>query len=783
MPDDPLIGRQLANFRIERLIGRGGMAQVYYARDVRLHREVAIKVIDARYRDDPMYAQRFLREARALATWRHDNIVQIYYAGEEAGLYYFAMEFIDGPDLGKRLASYIADGERMPYAEVVRIGRGVAAALDYAHARGVVHRDVKPSNVLLTDDGRVVLSDFGLALEVGDGSLGEVFGTSRYIAPEQARRSTDAVPQSDVYALGVIFYEALVGRVPFDDLSPTTVALQHVTQAPPAPRDLNPDLSKSSETVLLKALSKAAEDRYETASELVDALEKALKRSKAPSSTGKKKRRRGRAEEKVIPRKLIGMRLDEYKLEALLGQGSMGRIYRGTDVRLKRQVAIKVIHPPLRADPAYRRRFEREARAIAQLEHPHIVSLYRYGEEQGVMYMAMQFIDGATLQAKLAASKKKRKRMPFDEAARILGQVCQALDYAHSRGVIHRDVKPSNIILDKQGQVILTDFGLALQHGAGTRGEIFGSPHYIAPEQAVSSAKVVPQSDLYAVGVILYEMLTKQVPFDAKDPLDIALMHMSESPRPPSELRNDITPELEEVILKSLAKEPKERYPTGAALVEAYARALKPEPRPAASVRPAPKQTTSKKSTARSLPPIPAAVAASSRKSGVKKAATKPERKRRRWIWLFVPGVLIALIVAGLLFVNSGLLNSATTVDTQVAQVASPLETPGLHPETISRIETATAQALIVADVPSATPSPTASVTSSPTSAPSVTATSPASASVTATVTQTPTSNATSTRTATSVPSATPTPVTPVAAPASRLQVFIPLIIRNFRTE
>ncbi len=276
MIENPLNGRQLANFRIERLLGRGGMAQVYFGHDVKLQRPVAIKVIDARYRGNVSFAERFIREARTAATWRHENILQVYYADEEDGLYYFVMEYIDGLDLAQLLSQYLAEGELMPHADVLRIGRAIARALDYAHERGVIHRDVKPSNVMIASDGRVVLADFGLAMDTHQGSLGEIFGTPHYIAPEQARRSADAVPQSDLYALGVVLYEMLTGTVPFDDPSPASLALQHLTLPPPPPREINPDLTAETEKVLLKALSKSPADRYLTGSRLIDALEESF---------------------------------------------------------------------------------------------------------------------------------------------------------------------------------------------------------------------------------------------------------------------------------------------------------------------------------------------------------------------------------------------------------------------------------------------------------------------------------------------------------------------------
>ena len=159
---------------------------------------------------------------------------------------------------------------------------------------------------------------------------------------------------------------------------------------------------------------------------------------------------------------LLGHQFDEYRLEALVGSGGMARVYRGLDTRLGRYVAIKIIDSPLRADTEYARRFEREAQAIARFDHPHIVRLYRYGEAEGVLYMAMQYIKGADLGFVLSTYRDDQEFIEPDDARRIIRQVCQALDYAHSQGVIHRAVKTTKIMLDENGQAILTDFGLAL---------------------------------------------------------------------------------------------------------------------------------------------------------------------------------------------------------------------------------------------------------------------------------------------------------------------------------
>jgi tRNA A-37 threonylcarbamoyl transferase component Bud32 len=276
LPPDPLLGSRLANFVIEGVLRRGGMAQVYHGLDVMLERKVAIKVIDARYRSQPTYAERFLREARSVAAWHHPHIIQIYYADKQEGLYYFVMELIDGYDLGELIHSYTLDGELLSHEDVLRIGWAVARALDFAHGKGVIHRDVKPSNVMVARDGRILLMDFGLALAIDEGSEGEILGTVHYVAPEQAQGSANAVPQSDLYSLGVMLYEMLTGARPFDDPKSVALAMQHVLKPPPPPREINPALSEEVEQVLLKALEKTPERRYQTAVALLTALTEAL---------------------------------------------------------------------------------------------------------------------------------------------------------------------------------------------------------------------------------------------------------------------------------------------------------------------------------------------------------------------------------------------------------------------------------------------------------------------------------------------------------------------------
>lgn len=273
---DPLIGTRLGDYEIRRLIGRGGMARVYEGYDPNLDRHAAIKVITPQAEDSDEMKQRFFREARAVANLHHPNIVTVYQFGQGENLYYLAMRLLEGQTLLQKLKRLRAQKKFIEIALMLSVVDDVSAALDYAHSKGVIHRDVKPSNIMIESDKRAVLMDFGLLMQTsGDQTLGTAFGTPRYIAPEQAVASDRAVPQSDIYSLGVIVYEMVTGQTPFDADSAMSLALLHISTPPPPPRTLRPDLSEAVEQVILKALEKRPEDRWQTAAQFAKALREA----------------------------------------------------------------------------------------------------------------------------------------------------------------------------------------------------------------------------------------------------------------------------------------------------------------------------------------------------------------------------------------------------------------------------------------------------------------------------------------------------------------------------
>lgn len=265
--------------------------------------------------------------------------------------------------------------------------------------------------------------------------------------------------------------------------------------------------------------------------------------------------------------------IGSYRVIEPVGSGGMATVYRAHHERLDRIVAIKVIHKNFTNEPDFLARFEREARIVAQLEHPNIVPVYDYNEFDGQPYIVMKYIKGATLKDRLT-----EKHLSYREIKPIFTHISLALSYAHHKNILHRDIKPSNIVLDEQGNAYLTDFGLAriAQSGSSTMSAdvMLGTPHYISPEQAQGLTNVDHRSDIYSLGIVLYEMCTGRTPFIGDTSYAIIHSQIYTPPPPPRTINPDLSPEIERVILRALEKQPDQRYATVDELLHAFNNAL-----------------------------------------------------------------------------------------------------------------------------------------------------------------------------------------------------------------
>jgi hypothetical protein len=302
---------------------------------------------------------------------------------------------------------------------------------------------------------------------------------------------------------------------------------------------------------------------------------------------------------------LIGKTLGGYRIVEQVGLGGMATVYKAYQPSMDRYVALKVLSTHLTQDPVFAERFRQEARVVAKLEHLHILPVHDHGEEEGYLYLVMRFIEAGTLKDRLAQAP-----LALEEARRVVDQVGSALEYAHQLGVVHRDLKPSNVLVDPHGDCYLTDFGISkmVESTLGLTGSsVLGTPHYMAPEQS-QSLEVDRRADVYAMGVVIYHMVTGQLPFDAETPLAVVMKHISEPLPLPRSVKPDLPEGVERVILKALAKAPDDRYQSMRDLVAAFDRAVSTAPTQAYAVPPTPTLLQEAEDEATTLVPGPPAV-------------------------------------------------------------------------------------------------------------------------------------------------------------------------------
>ncbi len=376
----------------------------------------------------------------------------------------------------------------------------------------------------------------------------------------------------------------------------------------------------------------------------------------------------------------IGENVGPYRIVAQLGSGGMATVYKAYHAALDRYVAIKVLHPAFKEDPTFLARFQREARIVARLEHPHIVPVYDFSEHGGQPYLVMRFIEGETLKARLQAHP-----LSLSEVMDVMRPVCQALTYAHEQDVLHRDIKPSNILLTPNGGVFLTDFGLARIAQAGestlTRDTMVGTPQYISPEQARGKADLDARTDIYSLGVVLYELLVGRVPYQADTPYAVVHDHIFTPLPMPRSLNPNLSEPLERVLLKALAKERDDRYATVAEMLAALEKAAAESPAFAPLAAPAPESSAPTEAAVpvektaepeKPAPPLELTEAAVPAEKPVEPKKSPDVRKGKpRKLWIAV-GVVVVLVCCCV-----GLLGGVAIRNNQLLQKARQLRQEG----------------------------------------------------------------------------------------------------------
>lgn len=535
-PNSP---RKLVNqYQLSTRLSRTENKTTYLAYDTVLERPVLMQELSYDPYQQPAQLERvrneLLREAKLTMQLKHENIVAVEHVIPRDDCYYVVTEWIDNcQPLGQQLAR--KGPAPLPVVDAVHIALSVATALEYAHAQGIVHRDVRPDNVLVAPGGIVKVANFGHAKKADLGTrstfdLRQMAQENPYVAPEFRLGATghhQVDQRADIFSLGAMLYQLLTGRVP-----------HHMDEKYyEAPSSLNPEVPHALDAIIEKALRFDPAQRYST---MAAFRERLANWQAAPAEPATR-----------------------YTERKLVKRTRNSLVYQAFDVKLQRHVALKKLLLDPRLTEGERspqlKQLLREAQLASSLVHPHIVAVFDHFVEDGDGYIVMEWLEGQNLREALDG----KARFSFAQVKQIAQQVGEALQYAHHQGVVHRDIKPENIIFH-EGQATVLDFGIAHTAERGGSGDIqktAGTARYMAPE-VLTGTEVDVRADIFSLGVVLYELITGHYPYEASIIMARYTVQLMQPPVPASTLNIDCPTEVDPVLARALEIDPDRRYPT-----------------------------------------------------------------------------------------------------------------------------------------------------------------------------------------------------------------------------
>ena len=534
---------------ILQLVAASPARALFVARDRVLKRRVVLRV---HLMPDSTHRTWFERETELLAALDHPVLRPVYAAGHRGEWVYRTTKWIEG----ESLIDVVARGAR-PIPSVLQLARDLASVLEYVHSQRIVVRKLAPTTIMVESTERTYVTDLRFAnvcLDVAGPDDDPI--AVPFLAPE-IRDGNAGEPASDIYSAGALLYFAVTGRAP---------ALDPADVEPPIA--IRPACPKALDRVIMRALRAEPTKRYLTAAEMAEDLYSDLGEAAVPAPLAPEWGV-GTEDQLAWEKRLRRALGDDYELLSELGAGGFGRVYLVRDLALEREVALKVLHPYLTADPAVVERFRREARAAAQLLHPAIVNTYDIGRRAGLMWYTMEYVRGRSLGGLVRSDGPQS----LDRVLRMLREALDGLGHAHRRGLVHRDIKPENLLLDDAtGSLLIADFGLVLAL-AGTEGggpvSQSGTPDFAAPEQLLGE-QVDGRTDLYSLTLAAYYALTGQLPFGAGSVVSVLARQTAGHLPALSTVRPDVPASVSRVLEKGAARLPEERW----ASAEEYARAL-----------------------------------------------------------------------------------------------------------------------------------------------------------------------------------------------------------------